>query len=202
MDDPHPYRHTRRDVPDEVRYSYLSTVPATYRPAPCAVPSTRYLGYPTEPFCVPDPDDRRYAGLHPTIDTLIATGSFAIPPADPVAALFSDRQYTNRLSLTDALTQIRQRYDLYRLNMSDLEQAKLTATDCRRSWFNPPGWKPEDDPELLQTLEALSQLQRQERISLWQDISRLRTSLPETIQQYLGASRKMDLLNDTRGYDL
>jgi hypothetical protein len=199
MDDPNLYRQTRRNVPDEPRYSYLSTALAVYQPAPYAVPPARYLGYPTEPFCTPAPEDRRYAGLHPTIDTLIATGSFAIPPADPVAALFSDRRYTTRLSLTDALSQIRQRYELYRLNMSDLEQAKLTACNSRRSGFDPPGWKPEDDPELVQSLEALSQMQRQERIGLWQDISRLRTSLPETIQQYLGASRKMDLLNDTWG---
>ena len=52
---------------------------------------------------------------------------------------------------------------------------------------------------LHRRIQDLYQQQREERVNMWRDVSRLRLGLPETIQQYLGAHRKLGLLNDPLG---
>ena len=52
---------------------------------------------------------------------------------------------------------------------------------------------------LNKSLRELYEQQRDERVRLWQDISRLKQSLPEQAQQYLAAYRKVSILEDDRG---
>ena len=96
---------------------------------------------------------------HQTVEDVILRGYFAIPEAEPEMALISDRQETSRLGLSDIISQIRRRYEIY-------EQ------------------------------------QRKERVALWQDVSRLRQSLPEQAQGYLSQYRKLSILNESEGDDL
>lgn len=48
-------------------------------------------------------------------------------------------------------------------------------------------------------LDKLYEGQRDERMNLWRDISRLKLLLPEQAQQYLAAYRKVSLLEDNKG---
>jgi hypothetical protein len=48
-------------------------------------------------------------------------------------------------------------------------------------------------------LDELYSDQRDERVNLWRDVSRLRIQLPENAQQYLSAYRKVAILEDTKG---
>jgi hypothetical protein len=59
------------------------------------------------------------------------------------------------------------------------------------------GWPAEPKQwELYQKrLAELGTQQRKERVSAWQDIAKLRQMLPESMQLYLSASRKGELLN-------
>ena len=52
---------------------------------------------------------------------------------------------------------------------------------------------------LTKNLQQLYQRQLDERVRLWQDVSRLRLAMPETAQHYLSSYRKIQLLNDTAG---
>ena len=40
---------------------------------------------------------------------------------------------------------------------------------------------------------------RAERVKAWQDVSRLKQTLPEVAQLYLGAYRKLSILGDIQG---
>jgi hypothetical protein len=52
---------------------------------------------------------------------------------------------------------------------------------------------------LNKRLDKLYKDQREERVNLWQDISKLRLLLPENAQQYLSAYRKLSILEDSEG---
>jgi len=52
---------------------------------------------------------------------------------------------------------------------------------------------------LTKRLQELYQDQRDERVRFWQDTSRLKQSLPELARYYLGAYRKLSILEDTAG---
>ena len=52
---------------------------------------------------------------------------------------------------------------------------------------------------LNKSISEFYQQQRNERINLWRDVSRLRLQFPENAQQYLSAYRKVSILEDDKG---
>ena len=139
---------------------------------------------------------------YPTVEQIVSRGYFAVPNSDPTTALISDRKTTARLGLDDVIHQVRHRYEIYEANWYGIELAKCSAISAMLSMESERGAVPADSRELYsvnKTLDRLYQQQREERVLLWQDVSRLRLALPENAQNYLTAHRKVALLEDERG---
>ena len=114
--------------------------------------------------------------------------------------MISDRRHTAWLMLDDLIGQARLRWDIYQRNVDDIEQAKLAATNDFHGRKNAMGVDyMRELAALNEALISLDQQQREERVSFWKDVSKLRLSLPESAQQYLSAHRKMALLEDPPG---
>ena len=54
---------------------------------------------------------------------------------------------------------------------------------------------------LTKSLRELYEQQRDERVALWQDVSKLKQAVPEQAQQYLTAYRKVSILEDESAGD-
>ena len=141
---------------------------------------------------------RRRDGVQ-SVRQIIKDGYVAVRPRDPVQAILGDKKDTTWMGLDDAIHQIRDRCEAYRLNVEGLVQNELDLRNSSRRCDRRPGWEPEDDPEILQSLQAIDERQRQERLSLWRDISRLRSAVPEAAREYLSACRRIDILEDNGG---
>lgn len=141
--------------------------------------------------------------FHPqTVEQVIARGYFKVPQGDPIAAMVSDRKQTSWLGLDDLISQIRDRHELYRQNSYEIELAKCSATNAVFALEADRGGVPADSRErysLSKNLQRLYQDQRDERLSLWQDVSKLRLSMAELAQQYLAAYRKSYFFEDAQG---
>lgn len=136
----------------------------------------------------------------PTVEQIIASGYLAIPKSDPVKAIISDKKHTSWLGLDDVIGQVRKRHELYQTNMYGLELAKCAAMNSVHDHEAHHG--PADsriEYSLNKRLDKLYKDQREERINLWRDTSKLRLLLPENAQQYLAAYRKLSILEDTSG---
>jgi len=136
----------------------------------------------------------------PTVEQIIASGYLAIPKSDPVKAIISDKKHTSWLGLDDVISQVRKRHELYQTNMYGLELAKCAAMNSVHDHEAHHG--PADsriEYSLNKRLDKLYKDQREERINLWQDTSKLRLLLPENAQQYLAAYRKLSILEDYKG---
>ena len=135
-----------------------------------------------------------------TVEQIITHGYFAISPGDPVTAIISDKQQTSRLGLDDVISQIRHRHEIYQDNLYQIELGKCAAMNSlygHEAYSGPP-----TDKQFYARHKRLQELyveQREERTSLWKDVSRLRLALPESAQQYLAAYRKMAALTDVTG---
>ena len=108
-----------------------------------------------------------------------------------------DRKFSSWLGLDDIIGQIRQREDLYKKNMLEREWGKCYA-------FNElahSGWPASTEQMALyhKRLQELHSEQRMERVSAWRDISGLRQLVPENVQGYLSAMRKVEILDDDGG---
>ena len=104
------------------------------------------------------------------------------------------------LGLDDIIGQIRRRQEIYQGNMYDLELAKCAAINSlyeHEAHHGPADAKVEY--AVNKRLDQLYSDQRDERVKLWQDVSRLRQTLPETAQQYLSAYRKVSILDNAQG---
>ncbi|MBN2269961.1 MAG: hypothetical protein JXN61_05060 [Sedimentisphaerales bacterium] len=135
-----------------------------------------------------------------SVEQIIANGYLAIPRADPVAAIISDKKHTSWLGLDDVIGQIRRRYELYAQNMYELDIAKCAAANCLHNHEAYHG--PADSRiaySVNKRLDGLYRDQRAERVNLWKDISKLRLALPENAQSYLTAYRKLSILEDSQG---
>ena len=141
---------------------------------------------------------RRRDGVQ-SVRQIIKDGYVAVRPRDPVQAILGDKKDTTWMGLDDAIHQIRDRCEAYRLNVEGLAQNELDLRNASRRCNRPPGWEPEDDPEVLQSLQAIDERRRQERLSLWRDLSRLRSAVPEAAREYLSARRRIDILEDDEG---
>ena len=159
-----------------------------YRPTP----------HTSSDFFRSDPVGRDDEGPQ-TVEQLISRGYFAVPRMAPETAGIHDRKFSSWLGLDDIIGQIRQREDLYKKNMLELEWGKCYA-------FNElahGGWPASADQMTLyhKRLQELHAEQRMERVSTWRDVSGLRQLLPENVQGYLSAMRKVEILDDDDGGD-
>ena len=136
----------------------------------------------------------------PTVDDIIRAGYFAIPKSEPEIAIISDKKHTFGLGLDDVIHQVRSRHAIYQRNVYDLEIAKCAAINSL--FEHEANHGPADSQieySLNKRLDKLYKDQREERINLWQDISRLKLILPENAQNYLSAYRKVSILEDMNG---
>ena len=133
-----------------------------------------------------------------TVEDVIAAGYFAVPQGDPVTAIISDKQHTSRLGLDDVIGQVRQRYEIYEQNLQEIEFGKCAAMNTiyfHEAYHGPGSANDRQHYARHKRIQDLYEQEREERTTLWKDISRLRTQLPESAQQYLTAHRKMTVLS-------
>jgi len=169
---------------------------------PHRTPRSSYFGRTTGYDFTSDivPNSSRPRG--PTVEDIINTGYFPIPKAEPETAILSDKKHTSSLGLGGIINQVRQRYEIYDRNIYQIELGKcytissqLAVESSRVGVY----MSSREAYSLNKSLRELYEQQRDERVRLWQDISRLKQSLPEQAQQYLAAYRKVSILDDDRG---
>ena len=134
-----------------------------------------------------------------TVEEIVAHGYFAVPPGTLETALISDKRHTSHLGLDSLIRQIRQRYEIFQRNVYEIEWAKCAAMNAVHVREAERGFVSQTDREfysLSKNLQALYQQQRDERVSLWQDVSRIKQALPEAAQLYLASYRKTSILED------
>lgn len=135
-----------------------------------------------------------------TVEDVIHNGYFAVAKGSPETAIISDKKHTSWLGLDDVIGQVRNRYEMYHRNIYDLELAKCAAINSlydHEAHHGPANSKVEYS--MNKRLENLYRDQREERVNLWRDVSRLKLLFPENAQQYLTAYRKVAILFDYKG---
>jgi hypothetical protein len=137
-----------------------------------------------------------------TVEQIVQRGYFAVPAGDPVTALISDKGHTARLGLDDLIHQVRQRYELYERHFYQIQLAKCAAINAI---YQHEAYRGEGSASSRQhyakhkAIQDLYAQEREERVELWRDVSRLKLLLPESAQSYLGAHRKLAALNTPAG---
>ena len=136
-----------------------------------------------------------------TVEQVIYQGHLYVPRSEPEIAIIHDKKRTAWLGLDDVIAQVRQRYDVFQQNIYEIEQAKCDAVNALFAWEARYGWPANSKQEYVlgKRLQELYADQRAERVSAWRDISRLKQNIPEAVQKYLSAFRKLTVLEDTRG---
>jgi hypothetical protein len=117
-------------------------------------------------------------------------------------AMISDRKHTSGMGLDDAISQIRRRYEIYEQNLYQIELAKCAAINGiyhHEAYRGPGSATSRQHYAKHKAIQGLYEQERLERTALWKDISRLKTMLPESAQQYLAAHRKMSVLASEPG---
>ena len=138
----------------------------------------------------------------PNVEDIINKGYFPIPKAEPETAIISDKKHTSSLGLGGIINQVRQRYEIYDRNIYQIELGKCYTISSQLAVESSRGgvyMSSREAYSLNKSLRELYEQQRDERVRLWQDISRLKQSLPEQAQQYLSAYRKVSILEGNRG---
>lgn len=143
------------------------------------------------PYASHKPSEAAGERQRPSIEDLLK-GAWRPPrSSDPVDGVLGDRLDTQTLGLSDLLTQIRERVEIYQQHFYELEQAKLDLKNVRHRWTDPIARHGEfSDPELVSDLQEIDAQQRQERLSCWKDVAGLRQLVPEHWRQYLAAMRQ------------
>lgn len=165
-------------------------------------PTSAYFGTSTGYDFTSDlvPKSRRPRGL--TVEDIVSNGYFPIPKVEPETALLSDRKHTSGLGLGDIISQVRQRYEIYERNIYQIELGKCDTISSQLAVEASRGgvcMSSKEAYSLNKNLQELYAQQRDERVRLWQDISRLKQALSEQAQQYLAAYRKVSILEDDNG---
>ena len=135
-----------------------------------------------------------------TVEDVIRDGYLATPRSEPETAMISDRKHTFWLGLDDIIGQVRQRYTVYEQNVYELEVSKCAAINslyAHEAYHGPTNSRIEYSMHKM--MDKLYKDQREERMNLWRDISRLKLLLPEKAQEYLAAYRKASILEDNEG---
>jgi hypothetical protein len=137
-----------------------------------------------------------------TVEDIISRGYFAAPQSDPEMAIISDKKHTSKLGLDDVISQVRDRYQIYEKNMYQIELGKCYALNSIFSIEADRGGVRMSSREaysLSKSLREFYEQQRDERKSLWADVSKLKLLLPEQAQSYLSSYRKLAILDDLEG---
>ena len=137
-----------------------------------------------------------------TVEQVIYQGYFAVPQSkEPAAAMITDKTHTSWMGLDDVIGQVKGRNEIYLRNMYELELAKCSAFNVFFEHVRTNGNVASDRVyySLNKNLSRLYEQQMNERVKLWQDISKLRRELPEVAQMYLSAMRKSDIFKDDSG---
>ena len=140
-------------------------------------------------------------GSQQTVEQIIAHGYLAVPQGEPETAIISDKHHTAWLGLDDVIHQIRHRYQLYSQNMYELD---VSICEAHNAVFRQEAAQgcPANDRQWYaadKRTQLIYEQQRAERVNLWRDVTRVRTSIPETAQEYLSSYRKLSMLSDLRG---
>lgn len=190
--------HPRLSGTGYVPYFYQRGLHYLYLTPEHARTRATYDSVPEAPLFVPDAQLRRALDHPQTVEQIIARGYFAVPGGDPVTAIITDRQDVSRIGLDDTIRQIRQRYRIYDRNVYEIEQSKCAILSAHFAREGEMG-RPSDSRQtysLSKFIEQLYERQRDERTTLWQDVSRIKLGLPEVAQLYLTAYRKAAILQD------
>jgi len=134
-----------------------------------------------------------------TVEDIIQRGYFAIRESEPETAIISDKKQTSGLGLSDIIHQVRQRYEIYERNIYQIELGKCYTLNSVFTVEAHRGGVPPNSREAYSLNKSLGEFyeqERDERVRLWQDVSRLKQTLPELAQQYLSAYRKVSILED------
>jgi len=137
-----------------------------------------------------------------TVEQIVEKGYFAVPPGDSITAVVSDKKHSSRIGLDDLIGQIRQRYQIYDQNIYELKQSECSALNVFHRhvcWYDGIGGTDRQYYSLNKRLQTIYQMKRDERVRLWQDISRLKEKVSGKILDYLAAYRKMAVLDDDGG---
>ena len=187
--------HPWRDAP----YSYATGVyQMDVRPKAPPAPSPGYAAYDFSS----DLAERKKFRHSPTVEQVVSRGYFTAPRGRPETAILTDKQHTSWLGLDNIIADIRNRYEIFERNLYEIELAKCDALTAFYSREATVGFVPANGKEfysLNKNLQNLYLQQREERVSLWQDVSRLKQTLPEAAQEYLSQYRKVSLLTDDKG---
>jgi len=137
-----------------------------------------------------------------TVEDIINSGYFPVQKSEPETAIISDKKQTSGLGLSDIISQVRQRYQIYESNIYQIEMGKCYALNSVFYVEAMRGGLPQNSREAYSISKSLRELYEQgrdERVRLWQDVSKLKQALPEQAQQYLTAYRKVSILEDDKG---
>lgn len=137
-----------------------------------------------------------------TVEQVIAHGYFSVPHANPVMALITDKLHVSRLGLDDVIRQVRSRYDIYARNIEELNEAVCEVNNGLFRQLADHGTLVANQRQMYSVTKQVQKIyeqQREERINLWRDVSRLKLGLPETLQLYLSSYRKASILKDDPG---
>ena len=156
---------------------------------------TRDNQFPPHRYPIHTPDGPQ------TVEQIIRQGYLAVPQADPIAAILTDKQHTSWLGLDDLIQQSRGRAQIYQQNAYEIEQAKCEAWNSLFRIEASQGRPANDQHHYVvdKRLQELYAEQRTERQSLWRDLSRIRLNVPESAQQYLSAYRTIAAMNTVPG---
>ena len=137
-----------------------------------------------------------------SVEQVIQRGYLAVPKSEPEIAVIGDKQRTSWQGLDDIIRQVRRRHDIYQKNIYQIEQGVCHAINAIYKIQAYRGGVPVNSKErysITKQMRELYEQERDERVKLWQDVSRLKQQLPETAQQYLSAYRKVSILNNKYG---
>ena len=181
-------------------YAYQSQLFPMYKlPEKGILPVHDYRNLPTYDFSSDLLVKRKYPKPQ-TVEDVIRNGYLSVPKGEPETAIITDKKNTSWLGLDDVIGQLQGRYEIYHRNIHDLELAKCAAISSLYEHEAHHG--PADsriEYSLNKRLDALYSDQREERVNLWRDVSKLKLLLPENAQQYLTAYRKVAILSDYKG---
>jgi len=136
-----------------------------------------------------------------SVEQIITRGYLSVPASEPEIAMISDKHQTSWLGLEDVISQVRQRRTLYRQNMDEIDQGICEAQNAVFRQEAAQGTPADQGQQyaVSKAVQGLYEQKRFERAKLWQDVSKLRQTLPEAAQQYLSAYRKLSILDDSEG---
>lgn len=145
------------------------------------------------------------SGRPQTVEQIISQGYFPIRESESETAIISDKKQTSGLGLADIIQQVRQRYEIYERNIYQIELGKCYTLSSMFTVEAHRGGVPPNSREAYSLNKSLGEFyeqERDERVRLWQDVSRLKQTLPELAQQYLSAHRKVSILEDDSDGDV